>query len=93
MRKYLVVRTDKSSPDKGLITWASLETEGQILGGLGMSDCYWPEEIHVYDVESVPGKVTELKLLGTWHDAKDPLLMEAVDPDGNVVFSGHADDH
>lgn len=86
LEKFLVVTKDEGE------VYASMWTAKEILDYLGMTDCFEYDEIHVYDVREI-GKVEELFLHGTWHDADKPLYMKVTRHDGTIVFDGFGTDH
>lgn len=72
-------------------TYVKLATGYEIVRRIDMYDCY-EEELEVYRINEF-GKVDKLEWLGTWHDRDNPLLIELVDSNGNVVFAGYGTDH
>ena len=56
-----------------------------------MSDCH-DDEIRVFYSPEY-GKIEELEVLGTWHDPKEPLLIELVSQNREVICSGYGTDH
>lgn len=71
--------------------YASLHTPGEIISRIDMQDCS-NEQIYVYDISKF-GKVTRLKVYGTWHDCKKPLYIKITTARGKIVFDGHGTDH
>ena len=69
-----------------------IKTEKEIIERIDMIDCSG-EQIKIYQVDKF-GKIEPLKILGCWHNPKNPLLIEIVDDkEENVIFSGYGTDH
>lgn len=66
-------------------------TEEEIISRVSMRDCS-EENLAVFRTKSF-GEIEPLKVLGTWHNLDEPLLIEVVDGQGNVVISGYGVDH
>lgn len=63
----------------------------KVIEFVSMSDCH-DEEMRVF-YPSEYGVLEELQILGTWHDANDPLRIDLVDSRGETIFTGYGEDH
>ena len=68
-----------------------IKTASEIISSIDMQDCSG-ERMAVF-MTTAFGTIVPLEVKGCWHDFNNPLLIECVDPDGNVVISGYGTDH
>lgn len=84
-RFFVHILHDDNTYSTNVYTWS------QILSFVDMSDCH-DDEIRVFYSPEY-GKIEELEVLGTWHDPKEPLLIELVSQNREVICSGYGTDH
>lgn len=82
---FVHILHDDNTYSTNVYTWS------QILSFVDMSDCH-DDEIRVFYSPEY-GKIEELEVLGTWHDPKEPLLIELVSQSREVICSGYGTDH
>jgi len=82
---FVQIKTDTGEIFNGV------KTAAEIISSVDMQDCSG-EQMAVF-MTTAFGTVVPLEVKGCWHKPDDPLLIECVDPNGNVIITGYGTDH
>jgi hypothetical protein len=77
--------------DKEEIIGISTVTKNEIIVSIDFSDCY-PFECYIYYLDEKDMQFKQVKIKA-WHDSGDPLCIEVLDQNNNVLLSGYGTDH